>query len=89
MVVAYIYFTRIVVFLIEATIPFHMLWMGALFTELATFAFYVITGYKFRPASDNPYLPVNTEDSIGLLNEYGDLDHATSLELQSHVNSIT
>ena len=28
MVVAYIYFTRIVVFLLEATIPFYMLWLG-------------------------------------------------------------
>ena len=28
MVVAYIYFTRIVVYLLEATIPFYMLWLG-------------------------------------------------------------
>jgi hypothetical protein len=65
MVVAYIYFTRFVVFLLEATIPFYLLWLGALFTELATFAFYVITGYKFRPAPDNPYLPLSTDENLG------------------------
>ena len=44
MVVAYIYFTRIVVFLLSASIPFYLLWLGDMFTELATFAFYVVTG---------------------------------------------
>jgi hypothetical protein len=61
MVVAYIYFTRIVVFLLAATIPYYLLWLGALFTELATFIFFVVTGFKFRPAIDNPYLPVRWE----------------------------
>jgi hypothetical protein len=59
MVVAYIYFTRIVVFLLAATIPFYLLWLGAMFTELATLLFFVVTGFKFRPAIDNPYLPVS------------------------------
>ena len=88
MVVAYIYFTRIIVYLLEATIPFYMLWLGPLFTELATFVFYVITGYKFRPALDNPYLSLST-DEYGLLADYGDLAHATSAELQSHVHIET
>ena len=69
MVVAYIYFTRIVVYLLAATIPFYLLWLGALFTELATLLFYVVTGYKFKPAKDNPYLPVRGEDEMG--GEYG------------------
>ena len=62
MVVAYIYFTRIVVFLLSATIPFYLLWLGPLFTELATLLFFVVTGLKFRPASDNPYLRVRDSD---------------------------
>ena len=62
MVVTYIYFTRIVVFLLAATLPFQLLWLRYLFTEVATFAFYVITGYKFKPAEDNPYLPVAKDD---------------------------
>ena len=66
---AYIYFTRIVVFLLAATIPFYLLWLGAMFTELATLLFFVVTGYKFKPAKDNPYLPVRAEDAEG--GEYG------------------
>eukprot|EP01041_Mallomonas_annulata_P005494 gene5494-11063_t len=70
MVVAYIYFTRIIVFLLAATIPFHLLWLGPLFTELATLVFFVVTGFKFRPAPDNPYFPVRSEDGDGD-GEYG------------------
>ena len=44
--------------------------------ELAALLFYVITGYKFRPAVDNPYIPVRTEtleaQEYGL--EDGELD---------------
>ena len=69
MVVAYIYFTRIVVYLLEATVPFYLLWLGPFSTEAATLAFYVVTGFKFRPAVDNPYLPVRSEDLEG--DEYG------------------
>jgi Lung seven transmembrane receptor len=69
MVAAYIYFTRIVVFLLAATIPFYYLWLGQMSTELATLIFFVVTGYKFRPAIDNPYLPVRSEGAES--GEYG------------------
>lgn len=62
LVVCYIYFTRIIVYLLAATIPFYLLWLSPLFTELATLVFFVITGYKFRPAADNPYLTVATDE---------------------------
>jgi hypothetical protein len=62
LVVCYIYFTRIIVSLLAATMPFYLLWISPLFTELATLIFYVATGYKFRPAADNPYLQVSTSD---------------------------
>ena len=65
MVVAYIYFTRIVVFLLAATIPFYVLWVGEMFTELATLLFFVVTGFKFRPSVNNPYLPVRSEEAEG------------------------
>lgn len=42
-VVAYIYFTRIVVALVEATLPYDLLWLQHLFDEGATLAFYVLT----------------------------------------------
>ena len=69
MVVCYIYFTRIVVFLLAATIPYYLLWLGEMFTEVATLLFFVVTGVKFRPAVDNPYLPVRTEGAES--GEYG------------------
>ena len=69
MVVIYVYFTRIVVYVVAATVPFYLLWTGPCATELATLLFFTITGYKFRPAVDNPYLPVRTEDSEA--GEYG------------------
>jgi len=62
MIITYIYFTRIVVFLMEATLPFRLTWLGQLFQELATFIFFVVTGYLFRPVPENPYLKVDTGD---------------------------
>mmetsp|Transcript_5162 Transcript_5162/g.11418 ORF Transcript_5162/g.11418 Transcript_5162/m.11418 type:complete len:394 (-) Transcript_5162:208-1389(-) len=62
MVVTYIYFTRIIVFLLAATMPYDWMWLRFVFTELATLSFYVVTGYKFKPAEDNPYLKVELED---------------------------
>ena len=41
--------------------PFQYEWLDELFKELATYAFFVITGYKFRPASNNPYLQLSTD----------------------------
>merc|ERR1740130_2424436 len=67
MVVAYVYFTRIIVFLLAATLPFEFLWLRYVFAEGATLLFYVATGYKFRPAEDNPYLKASSED----LEEFG------------------
>ena len=32
-----------------------------MFREMATFVFFVMTGYKFRPASNNPYFSVPTD----------------------------
>lgn len=58
MVVCYIYFTRIIVYLISITVPFQYEWLDQLFKELATITFFIVTGYKFRPANDNPYLQV-------------------------------
>ena len=63
MVVSYVYFTRIMVYLVEATVPFHQIWLGAFATELATLAFYLATGFKFQPQPDNPYLAVAALDN--------------------------
>jgi len=62
LVVAYIYFTRIIVILLDAIVPFRWIWLGDLATELATVAFYLATGYMFRPAENNPYLRVDADE---------------------------
>jgi len=60
-VVSYIYFTRIIVYLLDATLPFRWVWLGDLFTEAATLAFFCITGYKFQPGK-NVLLTLDDED---------------------------
>ncbi|XP_053551802.1 protein GPR107 [Bombina bombina] len=62
MVVCFIYFTRIIAMLIKVAVPFQWKWLYQLLDEVATFVFFVLTGYKFRPASDNPYLQLPQDD---------------------------
>ena len=46
----------------QITVPFQYEWLDEMFREMATYVFYVLTGYKFRPAAANPYFQVNTEE---------------------------
>ncbi|XP_056135951.1 protein GPR108 isoform X2 [Lampris incognitus] len=64
MIVCYIYFTRIIVILLKVTMPFQWQWCYEFLVEVSTLIFFVLTGYKFRPASNNPYLqlPLDEED---------------------------
>jgi hypothetical protein len=62
MVVSYIYFTRIIVYLVDATLPYKLVWLGDFFTELATIIFFSVVGYKFRPAPQNPYFALGEEE---------------------------
>ncbi|XP_034715714.1 protein GPR108-like isoform X2 [Etheostoma cragini] len=64
MIVCYIYFTRIIAILLKVTMPFQWQWCYEFLVEVSTLIFFVLTGYKFRPASDNPYLqlPLDEED---------------------------
>ncbi|KAG2469775.1 GP107 protein, partial [Polypterus senegalus] len=66
MIVCYIYFTRIIAILIKITVPFQWKWIYQLLDELATLIFFVLTGYKFRPACGNPYLLLPTEGGVDL-----------------------
>ncbi|GAB1597642.1 protein GPR107-like [Argonauta hians] len=68
LIVCYIYFTRIIVYLLKITVPFKYEWLDPMFKEMATFIFFIVTGYKFRPASDNPYLqvPLDSDEEIEL-----------------------
>ncbi|NXA05777.1 GP107 protein, partial [Sapayoa aenigma] len=69
MIVCYIYFTRIIAILIKIAVPFQWKWLYQLLDEMATLVFFVLTGYKFRPASDNPYLQLSQEDEDDLAME--------------------
>ncbi|KAF0037085.1 hypothetical protein F2P81_009959 [Scophthalmus maximus] len=64
LIVCYIYFTRIIAILLKVTMPFQWQWCYEFLVEVSTLVFFVLTGYKFRPASDNPYLqlPLDEED---------------------------
>ncbi|XP_008434243.1 protein GPR108 [Poecilia reticulata] len=64
MIVCYIYFTRIIAILLKITMPFQWQWCYEFLVEVSTLIFFVLTGYKFRPASNNPYLqlPLDEED---------------------------
>ena len=44
LVLAYIYLTRILVYLVSNTVPFHYLWTAPFLDEMITFAFYLVTG---------------------------------------------
>lgn len=39
-------------------------WLDPMCKELSTLVFFVMTGYKFRPASNNPYFAVASEDDM-------------------------
>nr|XP_032829045.1 protein GPR107-like [Petromyzon marinus] len=74
LIICYIYFTRIIAIMVKITIPFQWQWLYQLMEEAATLVFFVVTGYRFRPASDNPYLRLPTDedsDSDEVLTETG------------------
>ncbi|XP_076170966.1 protein GPR107 isoform X2 [Ptiloglossa arizonensis] len=64
MIVCYIYFTRIIMYLLKITVPFQYEWLDQMFREMATYVFFVLTGYKFRPASANPYFTSTNDKTI-------------------------
>lgn len=71
LVVSYVYFTRIIVFLLEATLPFEQTWLGQVFYEAAAMVFYSVTGFLFRPQARNPYLALGKDE------DEADLDDIT------------
>uniref|UniRef100_A0A3B4DP89 GOST seven transmembrane domain-containing protein n=1 Tax=Pygocentrus nattereri TaxID=42514 RepID=A0A3B4DP89_PYGNA len=64
MIVCYIYFTRIIAILLKVAVPFQWQWCQEFLIEVSTLVFFVLTGFKFQPASNNPYLqlPQDEED---------------------------
>lgn len=62
LVVCYIYFTRIVVYLLHSTLSYKYIWLSDAAGELATLAFYMLTALKFRPHAENPYFAVAVDE---------------------------
>jgi len=62
-VVSYIYFTRIVVYLLKSTTEYQYVWLSDAAGELATLAFYCVVGFKFRPQPINPYLELELDEA--------------------------
>ncbi|XP_051898034.1 protein GPR108-like isoform X1 [Pristis pectinata] len=88
MIVCYIYFTRIIAILLKFTVPFQWQWMYNFLVEVSTLVFFVLTGFKFRPASNNPYLqlPQDEEDiqTDEVLTESGLLESVTKVKKTSN-----
>jgi hypothetical protein len=61
-VVSYIYFTRIVVFALFTVTVYRYRWTGTFADEMAALAFYIYTGYKFKPVEHNPYLGLDDDE---------------------------
>jgi len=78
LVVAYIYVTRIALYLLQASLPYNATWLAVLGGELASLGFFLAVGYRFRPVPHNPYLEVPTAHIESLdefsLNEFDDDD---------------
>lgn len=62
LVVAYIYFTRIVVYLFATMLGYRLTWVRYFVTELATLVFYLVVGILFHPMEDNQYLEARGAD---------------------------
>lgn len=76
MIVCYIYSTRIIVYLLKITVPFQYGWLHEMFKEMATYVFFVLTAYKFRPAAQNPYFALtdDEDDEVEILTESGAME---------------
>ncbi|GMH26660.1 hypothetical protein Nepgr_028503 [Nepenthes gracilis] len=61
-VICYIYFTRVIVYALETITSYGYLWTSVVAAEFATLAFYVFTGYKFKPETQNPYFAIDDDE---------------------------
>ncbi|ETV93381.1 hypothetical protein, variant 1 [Aphanomyces invadans] len=60
-VVTYVYFTRIALYLLAASVPYTMTWVTVAVAEAAALVFYAYTGRKFKPQTAHPYLALHTQ----------------------------
>jgi len=85
-VVCYIYFTRIIVYLLRITLPFQYEWMDVFCQHAAIFVFFVLTGYHFQPTPQNPYFRVAQDDDLEMEEVLFEVTPNTYIESLSKVN---
>jgi len=68
-VVSYIYFTRIVVFALYTVTVYRYRWTSKFAEEAAALAFYIYTGYNFRPVVHNPYFVLDDDEEEAAVQE--------------------
>ncbi|KAG6671016.1 hypothetical protein I3843_09G182200 [Carya illinoinensis] len=61
-VIGYLYFTRIVVFALRTIAAYKYQWVSNAAEEIASFAFYVVMFYMFRPVEKNEYFVLDQEE---------------------------
>uniref|UniRef100_A0A182MZP6 GOST seven transmembrane domain-containing protein n=1 Tax=Anopheles dirus TaxID=7168 RepID=A0A182MZP6_9DIPT len=88
MIVCYIYFTRIIVILLKITVAFQYAWLDEMFKEMATYVFFVLTGYKFRPVSQHPYFSLHGDD-LDDDDDDGEVEILTQSGLTDGISKIT
>uniref|UniRef100_A0A7E4UM24 Lung seven transmembrane receptor family protein n=3 Tax=Panagrellus redivivus TaxID=6233 RepID=A0A7E4UM24_PANRE len=62
-VIAFIYLTRFAKFMFDQSLPFNLKWVSVAIVESATFVFFVMVGYMFRPTKQNPYLKLSMDSN--------------------------
>jgi hypothetical protein len=65
MTMAYVYLTRLILWILSQGLSFDTTWISPAAEEVATLAYYVATGWYFRPSVENAYLRVSSQDDDG------------------------
>ncbi|KAL7569972.1 hypothetical protein ACA910_017023 [Epithemia clementina (nom. ined.)] len=89
LVVAYIYFTRIIVYLFATLLDYRHLWIRYAIIEVVTLAFYVVIGILFRPMAENPYLSIRPKKEESNNNNNGDYEDSTGIAMPVVRSSTT
>lgn len=79
--------------MLKITVPFQYAWLDELFREMATYVFFVVTGYKFRPANQSPYFNVrdlDDDDEVEILTQTGYTENISKVtnRTMGHTTSV-
>lgn len=62
MTLGYLYVTRVLLYILAQGLPYDATWIVPFSDEAATLAYYVVTGFRFRPMAENRYLRVSADE---------------------------